>query len=148
MGTWTVRDGHCFCSDHSESFPKGAVCPQCVATGSVAQASSVARIPFDLAAAAKLPTTIDHEQAFVELAVSAEKWARESLQPVRRGRPKKNATPKLAHATGLKLLDLAIKARRAAHACARQREDWLQTESAVEAATALRLGKPSDQGHH
>jgi hypothetical protein len=104
--------------------------------------------PFDVAAAATLPTTLDHEREFVRIAELALAWAQiendDAVNWVPPSGVKVVGGP--SRGTAAKLLDCAIKARRAAHAAAREREDWVNTDRLERAAAELNQRRTSRPG--
>lgn len=107
-----IQDGSHFCPAHGERYGALEQCPRCIddpAPRPDVGADDEIALPPPPAGCA---SGIEHERKFTELADLGEAWAR------------KAATGKKANpSTAAKLLAEAVKARRAAAASAKERED-------------------------
>jgi len=140
---WVPEKDGVRCMRHDMRFAKGGACPACFSDPPPAEADEE-RSPHDRAATSDLPATHDHERAFIRMAELAEDWAIAEEAAAARWVPDPGGDEDSgsmkegpSRSIAAKLLDTAIKARRAAHACARQREDWENTERVEKSARAL-----------
>ncbi len=138
MTVWIPDPAGTKCTRHQVVFQKGGACAHCysdpppVDDGADAEIDELERL------AEGLPTTFDHEREFNRLADLAAEWAVAEEAAAARWIPDEDSVSNgPSRSTAAKLLDTAIKARRAAHTCARQREDWILTKKTERAARDL-----------
>jgi hypothetical protein len=138
VSTWRPTKTGIYCTAHDEHFPKGRDCQICAIEKPAPAALESAPDP----AIAGLPSAADHERAFLAVAETAERWAHDVVNAGPEG-DDEGEMPRPSHGTAAKLLDCAIKARRAACELTRWREDWARTKETERQAALLRQRGPS-----
>lgn len=155
MGAWIpVKDG-IHCRRHQQTFRRGHQCALCFNDPPPTEEAEQERAPFDVEAAAKLPSTLDHERDFIESAEQCDRIANLLVTVIlveieRRQKPKRRKKGESAPEgddlcmlvnSMSKVRAEATKARRAARESAQAREDWINTRDLEKAAAEIRLGK-------
>jgi hypothetical protein len=141
VGVWKpTKDGKIECTRHEATFPKGGVCALCAVDPPPASSDGAPAAKKRRPRRGKLASTADHEAAFMAIAELADEWARQEDEDARNWVPPAGDVKVVggpSRGTAAKLLDVSIKARRAACALAQAREDWANTERLEKAAREL-----------
>lgn len=134
MSAWRpTRDGRIHCTRHDETFPRGRQCKGCDSDPPPKEREDEQQPETDVLSVA------DHERRFCELADLAERWAQDEADGGGEQGPNRS--------TAQRLLDTAIKARRAAAELARAREDWQSVERLERTVQLLHRRAPAEARH-